>query len=135
MQRDQAATAAGRQRHHDGGVDQRPQFNDMVEGASPAFILSLRGTARQEEIWETVTDRSSDDRARPSCKIAAKTPFSPRFRDERDDRCGLFVADLEDRDAARRAEAWQSGDDREIRDETVRPGIERGGGFVVVDLG
>src|SRR3546814_7669490 len=87
----------------------------MVEGASPAFILSVRGTARQEEIWETVTDRSSDDRARPSCKIAAKTPCSPRFRDERADRCGLFVADLEDRDAARRDEAWQIGDDRAIR--------------------
>src|SRR3546814_11698863 len=66
--------------------------------------------------------------------VAAKTPCSPRFRDERADRCGLFVADLEDRDAARRDEAWQIGDDRAIRVEPVRPGIERGGGFRVVDL-
>src|SRR3546814_17086863 len=106
----------------------------MVEGASPAFILSVRGTARQEEIWETVTDRSSDDRARPSCKIAAKTPCSPRFRDERADRCGLFVADLEDRDAALRDEAWQIGGDRAIRLATVRPGLERAVGFVVGDM-
>src|SRR3546814_12443531 len=105
MQRDLAATAAGRQRHHDGGVDQRPQFNDMVEGASPASILSLRGTARQEEIWATVTDRSSDDRARPSCKMAAKTPCSPRFRDERAARSALFVPALEASAAARRDEA------------------------------
>src|SRR3546814_12558988 len=100
----------------------------MVEGASPAFILSLRGTARQEEIWETVTDRSSDDRARPSCKIAAKTPCSPRFRDERADRCGLCVADLEDRAAARPAPAWRLGGGGAIRVQPGRPTSEQRSG-------
>src|SRR3546814_14548479 len=109
MQRDLAATAAGRQRHHDGGVDQRPQFNDMVDGASPAFILSLRGTARQEELWETVTDRSSDDRAQPSCQIAAETPCSPRLRADRAARGGPLVAYPAARGAARRDAAWQTG--------------------------
>src|SRR3546814_14104774 len=60
--------------------------------------------------------------------------FPPRLSAVRARGCGLLVADLEDRDAARRDEAWQIGDDRAIRVEPGRPGIERGGGFVVVDL-